>query len=212
MAFILLLGCCLHTCIVCTPWPGHLVSGVPCHCAHSSSCWRMQQGGACTGLRAGPDSPSAGHVQQCPPRYLEAGRCTGEHCALRIPWLVLLRSGQKREEISWCCPGEAEDTTRIQGEEEVEEGYPSDIRFRSQSPVNASGTGGSPTWQPQGGVESTAEHYGRSHCSMRAVHRGWGLCRIRRRACLTRRRVTVTASADCEVRARRTRDGQVREK
>lgn len=65
-------------------------------------------------------------------------------------WAGKWRSRQKRErEEPQCYVGEGEEIPEVQGEEE--EGYPSDVRFRLASPMDASGTGGplgAPGWCP----------------------------------------------------------------
>ena len=115
--------------------------------------WRMLQGVLEQGSGPGPTPQMLGPCTGAPPKYLEAGRYTGGRCTQdSLAGFTGVQTGEGGS-ISQCCSGETEDITRIQGEEEMEEGNPCAIQFRSESAVDVSGTGGPPGshggyWEP----------------------------------------------------------------
>lgn len=125
---------------------------------------------------------------------------------VRIPGLGNGGPGQKRDgEEPRCYVGEGEEIPEVQGEEE--EGYPSDIRFRSASPMDASGTGGPPSSsrrvsRPHQGIP------GKSRRIVQAI--AVGLV-SHRQARLTMQHIMMAARPDWDVPAK-TRDGNIKEK
>ena len=105
------------------------------------------------GSGPGPTPQMLGPCSGAPPKYLEAGRYTGGRCTQdSLAGFTGVQTGEGGS-ISQCCSGETEDITRIQREEEMEEGNPCAIQFRSESAVDVSGTGGPPGshggyWEP----------------------------------------------------------------
>ena len=117
-------------------------------------CVRPLQGVLEPGSGSGSTPQMLGPCSGAPAKYLEVGRCTGGLCTQdSLAGFTGVQQGKGWEDISQCCSGETEDITRIQGEEEMEEGNPCAIHFRSESPAGASGTGG-PPGSRRGGIGS----------------------------------------------------------
>ena len=114
----------------------------------------MLQGVLEQGSGLGPTPQLLGPCSSAPTKYLEAGRYTGGRCTQdSLAGFTGVQTGEVGGSVSQCCSGETEDITRIQGEEEMEEGNPCAIQFRSESAVDVSGTGGPPGshggyWEP----------------------------------------------------------------